>query len=133
MVGKGLPMWLPKGTALRIRLQDFLRRIQARYDYQEVMCPPIGNKNLYITSGHYAKYGKDSFQPIHTPEEGEEYFLKPMNCPHHCMIYKNSPRSYKDLPDVYKRQGCNLCSFASVDRYCVNVSFISKCDGSSIR
>ena len=98
MVGKGLPMWLPKGTALRIRLQDFLRRIQARYDYQEVMCPPIGNKNLYITSGHYAKYGKDSFQPIHTPEEGEEYFLKPMNCPHHCMIYKNSPRSYKDLP-----------------------------------
>ena len=81
-VGKGLPMWLPKGTALRIRLQDFLRRIQARYDYQEVMCPPIGNKNLYITSGHYAKYGKDSFQPIHTPEEGEEYFLKPMNCPH---------------------------------------------------
>ena len=76
-VGKGLPMWLPKGTALRIRLQDFLRRIQARYDYQEVMCPPIGNKLLYITSGHYAKYGKDSFQPIHTPEEGEEYFLKP--------------------------------------------------------
>ncbi len=88
MVGKGLPMWLPKGTALRIRLQDFLRRIQARYDYQEVMCPPIGNKNLYITSGHYAKYGKDSFQPIHTPEEGEEYFLKPMNCPHHCILLK---------------------------------------------
>ena len=78
-VGKGLPMWLPKGTALRIRLQDFLRRIQARYDYQEVMCPPIGNKLLYVTSGHYAKYGKDAFQPIHTPEEGEEYFLKPMN------------------------------------------------------
>ena len=76
MVGKGLPMWLPKGAALRIRLQDFLRRIQARYDYQEVMCPPIGHKNLYITSGHYAKYGKDSFQPIHTPAEGEEYFLK---------------------------------------------------------
>ena len=97
-VGKGLPMWLPKGTALRLRLQEFLRRIQARYNYQEVMCPPIGNKLLYITSGHYAKYGKDSFQPIHTPEEGEEYFLKPMNCPHHCMIYKNSPRSYKDLP-----------------------------------
>ena len=97
-VGKGLPMWLPKGTELRLRLQSFLRRIQARYDYQEVITPPIGNKLLYITSGHYAKYGKDSFQPIHTPEEGEEYFLKPMNCPHHCMIYKNMPRSYKDLP-----------------------------------
>ena len=109
-VGKGLPMWLPKGTALRIRLQDFLRRIQARYDYQEVMCPPIGNKLLYITSGHYAKYGKDSFQPIHTPEEGEEYFLKPMNCPHHCMIYKNSPRSYKDLP-------LRLAEFGTVCRY----------------
>ena len=80
MVGKGLPMWLPKGTALRIRLQDFLRRIQARYDYQEVMCPPIGNKLLYVTSGHYAKYGKDSFQPIHTPEEGEEYFLRTATC-----------------------------------------------------
>ena len=104
MVGKGLPMWLP------IRLQDFLRRIQARYDYQEVMCPPIGNKNLYITSGHYAKYGKDSFQPIHTPEEGEEYFLKPMNCPHHCMIYKNSPRSYKDLP-------LRIAEFGTVCRY----------------
>ena len=109
-VGKGLPMWLPKGTALRIRLQDFLRRIQARYDYQEVMCPPIGNKLLYITSGHYAKYGKDSFQPIHTPEEGEEYFLKPMNCPHHCMIYKNSPRSYKDLP-------LRFAEFGTVYRY----------------
>ena len=109
-VGKGLPMWLPRGTALRLRLQDFLRRIQARYDYQEVMCPPIGNKLLYITSGHYAKYGKDSFQPIHTPEEGEEYFLKPMNCPHHCMIYKNSPRSYKDLP-------LRLAEFGTVCRY----------------
>ncbi len=109
-VGKGLPMWLPKGTALRIRLQDFLRRIQARYDYREVMCPPIGNKNLYITSGHYAKYGKDAFQPIHTPEEGEEYFLKPMNCPHHCMIYKNSPRSYKDLP-------LRIAEFGTVCRY----------------
>ena len=109
-VGKGLPMWLPKGAALRIRLQEFLRRIQARYDYQEVMCPPIGNKLLYITSGHYAKYGKDSFQPIHTPEEGEEYFLKPMNCPHHCMIYKNSPRSYKDLP-------LRLAEFGTVCRY----------------
>ena len=109
-VGKGLPMWLPKGAALRIRLQEFLRRIQARYDYQEVMCPPIGNKLLYITSGHYAKYGKDSFQPIHTPEEGEEYFLNPMNCPHHCMIYKNSPRSYKDLP-------LRLAEFGTVCRY----------------
>ena len=110
MVGKGLPMWLPKGTALRLRLQDFLRRIQAQYGYQEVMCPPIGNKMLYITSGHYAKYGKDSFQPIHTPEEGEEYFLKPMNCPHHCMIFKNSPRSYKDLP-------LRLAEFGTVCRY----------------
>ena len=109
-VGKGLPMWLPKGTALRLRLQEFLRRIQARYNYQEVMCPPIGNKLLYITSGHYAKYGKDSFQPIHTPEEGAEYFLKPMNCPHHCMIYKNSPRSYKDLP-------LRLAEFGTVCRY----------------
>ena len=109
-VGKGLPMWLPKGTELRLRLQSFLRRIQARYDYQEVITPPIGNKLLYITSGHYAKYGKDSFQPIHTPEEGEEYFLKPMNCPHHCMIYKNSPRSYKDLP-------LRLAEFGTVCRY----------------
>ena len=97
-VGKGLPMWLPKGTALRLRLQDFLRRIQTRYDYQEVITPPIGNKLLYVTSGHYAKYGKDAFQPIHTPEEGEEYFLKPMNCPHHMMIYANTQHSYKDLP-----------------------------------
>lgn len=109
-VGKGLPMWLPKGTALRLRLQEFLRRIQARYDYQEVMCPPIGNKLLYVTSGHYAKYGKDAFQPIHTPEEGEEYFLKPMNCPHHCMIYKNTPRSYRDLP-------LRLAEFGTVCRY----------------
>lgn len=109
-VGKGLPMWLPKGTALRLRLQEFLRRIQARHDYQEVMCPPIGNKQLYITSGHYAKYGKDAFQPIHTPEEGEEYFLKPMNCPHHCMIYKNTPRSYRDLP-------LRLAEFGTVCRY----------------
>ena len=109
-VGKGLPMWLPKGTELRLRLQSFLRRIQARYAYQEVITPPIGNKLLYITSGHYAKYGKDSFQPIHTPEEGEEYFLKPMNCPHHCMIYKNMPRSYKDLP-------LRLAEFGTVCRY----------------
>ncbi|MBQ8008289.1 MAG: threonine--tRNA ligase [Bacteroidaceae bacterium] len=109
-VGKGLPMWLPKGAALRLRLQEFLRRIQSRYDYQEVITPPIGNKLLYITSGHYAHYGKDSFQPIHTPEEGEEYFLKPMNCPHHCMIYRNSPRSYKDLP-------LRIAEFGTVCRY----------------
>lgn len=109
-VGKGLPMWLPKGAALRLRLQEFLRRIQARYDYQEVITPPIGNKLLYIISGHYAHYGKDSFQPIHTPEEGEEYFLKPMNCPHHCMMYKNSPRSYKDLP-------LRIAEFGTVCRY----------------
>lgn len=109
-VGKGLPMWLPKGAAVRLRLQEFLRRIQARYDYQEVITPPIGNKLLYITSGHYAHYGKDSFQPIHTPEEGEEYFLKPMNCPHHCMMYRNSPRSYKDLP-------LRIAEFGTVCRY----------------
>ena len=109
-VGKGLPMWLPKGTALRLRLQEFLRRIQSRYDYQEVITPPIGNKLLYITSGHYAHYGKDSFQSINTPEEGEEYLLKPMNCPHHCMIYKNSPRSYKDLP-------LRIAEFGTVCRY----------------
>lgn len=109
-VGKGLPIWLPKGTGLRIRLQDFLRKIQARYDYQEVMCPPIGNKELYVTSGHYEHYGKDSFQPIHTPEEGEEYFLKPMNCPHHCEIYRQQPRSYKDLP-------LRLAEFGTVCRY----------------
>ena len=109
-VGKGLPMWLPKGTALRLRLQEFLRRIQARYNYQEVMCPPIGNKLLYITSGHYAKYGKDSFQPIHTPQEGEEFLLKPMNCPHHCEIFKSFPRSYKDLP-------LRFAEFGTVYRY----------------
>lgn len=109
-VGKGLPMWSLKGTALRLRLQDFLRRIQTRYDYQEVITPPIGNKLLYVTSGHYAKYGKDAFQPIHTPEEGEEYFLKPMNCPHHCEIYKNFPRSYKDLP-------LRIAEFGTVCRY----------------
>ena len=109
-VGKGLPLWLPKGTDLRLRLQDFLRKIQRRYDYKEVITPPIGNKILYVTSGHYAKYGKDSFQPIHTPEEGEEYFLKPMNCPHHCEIYKNSPHSYKELP-------LRLAEFGTVCRY----------------
>jgi threonyl-tRNA synthetase len=97
-VGKGLPLWLPKGTALRLRLEEFLKKIQKRFGYEQVMTPHIGQKALWITSGHYAKYGKDSFQPIHTPEEGEEYLLKPMNCPHHCEIYKIKPRSYKDLP-----------------------------------
>ena len=97
-VGKGLPIWLPKGTDLRLRLQDMLRKIQKKYGYQEVITPHIGGKNLYVTSGHYAHYGKDSFQPIHTPEEEEEYLLKPMNCPHHCEIYANKPRSYKELP-----------------------------------
>lgn len=98
MVGKGLPIWLPKGTALRLRLEDFLKKIQKKYGYQQVITPHIGSKNLYITSGHWDHYGKDSFQPITTPEEGEVYMLKPMNCPHHCAIFKNSPRSYKDLP-----------------------------------
>ena len=98
LVGKGLPIWLPKGTALRLRLEDALKKIQKRFGYQQVMTPHIGGKNLYVTSGHWDHYGKDSFQPITTPEEGEVYLLKPMNCPHHCMIYKNSPRSYKDLP-----------------------------------
>ena len=97
-VGKGLPIWLPKGTALRLRLEDFLKKIQKRFGYVQVITPHIGGKNLYVTSGHYAHYGKDSFQPIHTPEEGEEYMLKPMNCPHHCEIYANKPHSYKDLP-----------------------------------
>ena len=98
MVGKGLPIWLPKGTALRLRLEDFLKKIQKRYGYQQVITPHIGSKNLYLTSGHWDHYGKDSFQPITTPEEGEVYLLKPMNCPHHCAIFKNSPHSYKDLP-----------------------------------
>ena len=97
-VGKGLPIWLPKGTQLRLRLQDLLRRVLKPYNYQEVITPGIGSKNLYITSGHYAHYGKDAFQPIHTPEEDEEYMLKPMNCPHHCEVYARKPRSYKDLP-----------------------------------
>lgn len=110
MVGKGLPLWLPKGTALRLRLQDFLRAIQKRYGYQEVMTPHIGAKQLYVTSGHWDHYGKDSFQPITTPEEGEVYMLKPMNCPHHCMIFKNSPRSYKDLP-------LRVAEFGTVYRY----------------
>src|SRR5574344_1823169 len=109
-VGKGLPMWLPKGTELRIRLQDMLRKIQKRYGYQEVITPHIGSKNLYVTSGHYAHYGKDSFQPIHTPEEGEEYMLKPMNCPHHCEVFAWKPRSYKDLP-------LRIAEFGTVYRY----------------
>lgn len=98
LVGKGLPIWLPKGTDLRLRLEDALKKIQKRFGYQQVITPHIGGKNLYVTSGHWDHYGKDSFQPITTPEEGEVYLLKPMNCPHHCMIYKNAPRSYKDLP-----------------------------------
>ena len=109
-VGAGLPLWLPKGAALRDRLEQFLRKIQKQYGYQQVITPHIGNKNLYVTSGHYAKYGKDSFQPIHTPEEGEEYLLKPMNCPHHCEIFKVLPRSYRDLP-------LRLAEFGTVYRY----------------
>jgi threonyl-tRNA synthetase len=109
-VGKGLPMWLPKGTSLRLRLQDFLRKIQKKYGYQEVITPHIGGKSLYVTSGHYAHYGKDSFQPIHTPEEDEEYMLKPMNCPHHCEIYALHPRSYKELP-------LRIAEFGTVYRY----------------
>ena len=110
MVGKGLPIWLPKGTELRLRLQDHLRKVQTRYGYKEVITPHIGNKNLYITSGHYAHYGKDSFRPITTPEEGEEYMLKPMNCPHHCEVFGWKPRSYKDLP-------LRLAEFGTVYRY----------------
>ena len=109
-VGKGLPLWLPRGTALRLRLEDFLKKIQRRFGYEQVMTPHIGNKQLYVTSGHYAKYGKDLFQPIHTPAEGEEYLLKPMNCPHHCEIYKVKPRSYKDLP-------LRFAEFGTVYRY----------------
>ncbi len=109
-VGAGLPLWLPKGAALRDRLEQFLRKIQKQYGYLQVITPHIGNKMLYVTSGHYAKYGKDSFQPIHTPEEGEEYLLKPMNCPHHCEIFKAYPRSYRDLP-------LRLAEFGTVYRY----------------
>lgn len=109
-VGQGLPLWLPKGAALRDRLEQFLRKIQKKYGYQQVITPHIGNKMLYVTSGHWAKYGKDSFQPIHTPQEGEEYMLKPMNCPHHCEIYKAFPRSYRDLP-------LRLAEFGTVYRY----------------
>ena len=104
-VGQGLPLWLPKGAALRERLENFLKKIQKSYGYLPVITPHIGNKDLYVTSGHYAKYGKDSFQPIHTPQEGEEFLLKPMNCPHHCEIYRSKPRSYKDLPLRYAEFG----------------------------
>ena len=109
-VGQGLPMWLPKGAELRDRLERFLRQIQKEHGYQQVITPHIGDKALYVTSGHYAKYGKDSFQPIHTPFEGEEYLLKPMNCPHHCEIFRSKPRSYKDLP-------IRLAEFGTVYRY----------------
>ena len=109
-VGAGLPLWLPKGAALRDRLEQFLRKIQKHYGYQQVITPHLGNTMLYVTSGHYAKYGKDSFQPIHTPEEGEEYLLKPMNCPHHCEIFKAFPRSYRELP-------LRLAEFGTVYRY----------------
>ena len=109
-VGKGLPIWLPKGTALRLRLQELLRALLKPYNYQEVITPGIGGKSLYVTSGHYAHYGKDAFQPIHTPEEDEEYMLKPMNCPHHCEIYARKPRSYKDLP-------LRIAEFGTVFRY----------------
>lgn len=109
-VGKGLPIWLPKGTQLRLRLQDMLRKLLKPYNYQEVITPGIGSKNLYITSGHYAHYGKDAFQPIQTPEEDEEYMLKPMNCPHHCEVYAYKPRSYKDLP-------LRIAEFGTVFRY----------------
>ncbi|MBR1469102.1 MAG: threonine--tRNA ligase [Prevotella sp.] len=109
-VGKGLPIWLPKGTDLRLRLQDMLRKIQKNFGYQEVITPHIGGKNLYVTSGHYAHYSKDAFRPITTPEEGEEYMLKPMNCPHHCEIFASKPRSYKDLP-------LRIAEFGTVYRY----------------
>jgi threonyl-tRNA synthetase len=109
-VGMGLPLWLPRGAALRERLEQFMRKAQQKAGYLPVITPHIGNKNLYVTSGHYEKYGKDSFQPIKTPQEGEEFFLKPMNCPHHCEIYKSSPRSYKDLP-------LRLAEFGTVYRY----------------
>ncbi|MDX5429357.1 MAG: threonine--tRNA ligase [Bacteroidota bacterium] len=109
-VGQGLPLWLPKGAQLRERLENFLKAAQRKAGYLPVISPHIGNKELYVTSGHYAKYGKDSFQPIHTPEEGEEYLLKPMNCPHHCEIYKSQMRSYRDLP-------LRFAEFGTVYRY----------------
>lgn len=109
-VGLGLPLWLPRGSVMRLELEKFLRKKQNEYGYLPVVTPHIGSKDLYVTSGHYAKYGKDSFQPIHTPQEGEEYMLKPMNCPHHCEIFRSSPRSYKDLP-------LRLAEFGTVYRY----------------
>lgn len=109
-VGMGLPLWLPKGAALRERLVQFLQKAQIKSGYEPVITPHIGHKNLYVTSGHYDKYGADSFQPIKTPQEGEEFFLKPMNCPHHCEIYKTKPRSYKDLP-------VRFAEFGTVYRY----------------
>ncbi len=109
-VGKGLPIWLPKGTQLRLRLQEILRKLQKPYNYKEVITPGIGGKNLYVTSGHYAHYSKDAFRPISTPEEGEEYMLKPMNCPHHCEVFAYKPRSYKDLP-------LRIAEFGTVFRY----------------
>ena len=129
-VGKGLPIWLPKGTELRLRLQDHLRKVQKRFGYKEVITPHIGSKNLYVTSGHYAHYGKDSFRPITTPEEGEEYMLKPMNCPHHCEIFASKPRSYRDLP-------LRLAEFGTVYRYeqsgelhgLTRVRGVPQCDG----
>src|SRR5690606_38639576 len=104
------PLWLPKGTQLRLCLEDFLKKIQRRFDYEQVITPHIASKQLYVLSGHYEKYGKDSFQPMKTPQEGEEFMLKPMNCPHHCEIYKTSLRSYKDLP-------LRLAEFGTVYRY----------------
>ena len=109
-VGAGLPIWLPKGTALRTRLEDFLKKEQIKRGYQPVITPHIGKKDLYVTSGHYAKYGEDSFQPIHTPREGEEFLLKPMNCPHHCEVFGNRPRSYRELP-------LRIAEFGTVYRY----------------
>jgi threonyl-tRNA synthetase len=109
-VGMGLPLWLPKGTILRERLEQFMRKAQIKAGYDPVVTPHIGGKSLYVTSGHYEKYGKDSFQPIHTPDENEEFLLKPMNCPHHCEIYKLKPRSYRDLP-------IRLAEFGTVYRY----------------
>ena len=109
-MGQGLPLWLPRGAALRERLENFLKAVQKEHGYEQVITPHIGQKELYVTSGHYAKYGKDSFKPIKTPQEGEEFLLKPMNCPHHCEIYKSKPRSYKDMP-------VRLAEFGTVYRY----------------
>jgi threonyl-tRNA synthetase len=109
-VGQGLPLWLPKGAALRSRLEDFMKKAQLAAGYEQVITPHIGHKDLYITSGHYSQYGEDSFKPINTPADGEEFLLKPMNCPHHCEIFKSRPRSYKDLP-------IRLAEFGTVYRY----------------